>query len=1444
MKSLKRTLICFACASVMLFESAGITAAAEGYDSVVSESFNECVTNGDVPEYIVKNGKRIVVKDYGKNNKAAFIATLPRIQSLSFPASLTGEYFVCFDLAADNAFSAKIILEMGAVRRTVAEIDNGTLKTHNGKKAGSVGQSGARISMAFDQNANSYSLYSRNISGGSTSGVSDNYIAGFRLNTVTAVTLEFTSSVNAGVYLDNVNIGRGSYNGEAAFETVPCNPEALPEVSFEAPPVSDAVYINEPFDEDKSSIGHYYNKDNMLEKTVTKEDGGVCIFKRLGAEDAHLDIDDTTVTGEETSALVYQLDIKLANSDTSLLCTLKDRQDKYFDYALIKQNGVLVSGDYSCKVPVGKWFTLSLCYDLYQSTYTIYIDGKAAMPQQIYNGEYNHDRGYIWRMHAQGNGADDCFYLDNIKAYGGETPRSTDEPSGTVETEFEDKYIILRSEDSAREYMKDKVGYHTRSKVMYVNGRKSMAESVNINGSVYITPEFFYAAYPNRIRISGSDVYVDGNKLDSSVALCVTEGGKEYVPLRALCEKGLGRYVAYDNTTVHSGMIIIADSPITLPDGAGTIYSAHDPSKGAYMMHCSERQNLNDLLFFRRPEMSVIENDYNASKLSGVHPRIMLDAADFEQIKKNVKTDARMANWYGGLITEANKLLKQEPLVYELRDGVRLWFVSNDFVSRMMTLSLAYRLTGDKKYSDRGYTEMKAIADFKGWHPEHHIDVAALGIGYAIGYDWLYETYTKEQLEYLEKRAYDNFYTEYIKGFRGLSGYMAEGISFNNNHNAVMNGGSVIMANAFMDVFPEASRYIMAGSIRASENMLYNFAPSGNWYEGVSYGTMTLRFLAYLMATVDKIYGTEYTLDKSEGLDQAAQFCIYMQCPAGPYSFSDATSNGASRSVVLEPSMLWFASYYGDSSVQTTWFKIFHYAPTGDTLARSILWYRPEYADRKDTLDIDKLYPSINVEVMRNNWMPIGQTMVGVKGGRASVEHAHMDMGSFGFTSGDTRWIDDIGADDYDLLEFFHGESKQGKRWSYYRERAEAHSCVIVAPDAKGSEYDPNVTAKLTAVENKPKGAIATVDLTDSIGKDKVKSAMRGFNFTDDRQSLVVRDEINIKKKSDVYWLAYTNEEARVEGNSVILTSTKELGKTLKIDFICNQPFEVSVGAPEPLPETKSYVQSFDNKGYRIVFKTNAQGPLEITAKLTPGDVENPSDVSAYNMPIADWRVPDGSIKIKPYLDSLFAGDIELSTSSADQDIIVDGDEELPVITAVSENYDVSIKPAAAVGDTAAVTVTDRADSTNVSVYNVRYRTLAPTGYPGVNEITIKNVKVSDEPQPENCAANVLDRNLDTRWSADGAQSMTLDLGRKRAFDKVIMAFMDGNSRKYNIAISISDDDSEYKTVYDGASSGTTNDYEAFELGLQEARYIKIMGNGHDSGTWDSWTEVAVAISR
>lgn len=1407
-----------------------VTFASNDVNLIVNESFNECATNGDIPESITKNGDRIIVSEYKKGEKGVLISTLPKTQSLSFASELTGEYFISFDLSANKDYSGKVVLDMGSVKRTVIELENGNIKTHNGK---SIHAAKGNVCIAVNQARNSYSLY---ING--TCAMSDVFVASFKFSTVRAVAFEFSSNTEAEVILDNVNIGLGKYKSSMKFPVSAYNTEEKPEVSFEMPPLSNTIYLYESFDPDKNSVGSYYNKDNILEKTYDEKDGGVCVFKRTGTMDAHLDIDDPSVTGDKTSSIIYEADLKLANSDTSVLFTLKDRHDKYFDYALVNPNGYLTAGNYTYKLPVGKWVKISLCYNLYQSTYTIYVDGKLAIDSQIYNGEYNHDSGFIWRIHAQGNGSDDCYYLDNLAIYGGDKPRDITSNVTEVRTEFEDKFNILRSEDEPVAYMKDKVGYHIRSGVVYSQGEKSMAENIVSDGTTYVAKEFFDTAYPGRIAVNGVDISVDG-KLTELKA--VNQNGKTYLPLRGICEKGLGKYVLYDGTCIHSGMIVISDTPTSLPEGGGTITSAHDDSTGAYMMHCSPLQNLNDLLFFRRPQMSVIKEDYDKSELKGVHPRILLDKNDFDAMRKNVKTDSRMTAWYSGLLTEADKLLNQDALIYELRDGVRLWQVANDFVSRMMVLSLAYQLTSDKKYADRGYTEMKAIADFAGWHPEHHIDVAAMGIGYAIGYDWLYDTYTQEQREYLEKRAYDNFYTEYIKGFEGLSCDMADGISFNNNHNAVMNGGSVIMANAFMDIYPEASSYLISGSIRATENMLYNFAPLGNWYEGVAYGTMTLRFLAYMMATMDKIYHNEYTIDKAQGLNQAAEYCIYMQGPAGPYSFSDSTSNGASRAVVLEPSMLWFANYYNTPSVQTTWFRIFHYAATGDSLARLMLWYNPDFSRSRDSLDIDKIYNSINVEVMRNNWMPIGQTMVGIKGGKANVEHGHMDMGSFGFFSGETRWIDDIGADDYDLPQFFYGFTQDGKRWSYFRERAEAHSCLVIAPDAKGGEYDPNETAYLTPMENKPKGATAQIDMTKLFGESRVKAAKRGFFFTDDRQSLVVRDEVTLTKKSDVYWFAYTNENVTIDGKSVILESTGELGKKARIDFLCDTPFELSADVPKPLEETKSLVQCAGEKGTRITLKTNAQGKLNITAKITLSDTENPSDISEYNMPIDEWRVPDGNIKIKPYLDSLYAGDMELSTSSSSQDVLIDEDETPPHISATSELFNVSVSQGAKLGDEAVVTVTDKNDASNVSVYKIKFKTLTPTGYPNVKEYTIKNLTVSDEPQAENCARNVLDRNLDTRWSADGAQSMTLDLGRVQNIDKVIMAFMDGNSRKYNISISVSNDDSTYTQVYDGTSSGLSNDYEAFDIGNQNARYVKIIGNGHDSGTWDSWTEVAVA---
>jgi hypothetical protein len=76
------------------------------------------------------------------------------------------------------------------------------------------------------------------------------------------------------------------------------------------------------------------------------------------------------------------------------------------------------------------------------------------------------------------------------------------------------------------------------------------------------------------------------------------------------------------------------------------------------------------------------------------------------------------------------------------------------------------------------------------------------------------------------------------------------------------------------------------------------------------------------------------------------------------------------------------------------------------------------------------------------------------------------------------------------------------------------------------------------------------------------------------------------------------------------------------------------------------------------------------------------------------------------------------------------------------------------------------------------------------------------------------------------------------------MAFMSGKGRFYNLKMSVSDDNDSYKQVYSGTSGGETDDYEKFDIGLQKARYIKIEGAGHKEGTWNSWTEIAIAKKK
>jgi hypothetical protein len=112
---------------------------------------------------------------------------------------------------------------------------------------------------------------------------------------------------------------------------------------------------------------------------------------------------------------------------------------------------------------------------------------------------------------------------------------------------------------------------------------------------------------------------------------------------------------------------------------------------------------------------------------------------------------------------------------------------------------------------------------------------------------------------------------------------------------------------------------------------------------------------------------------------------------------------------------------------------------------------------------------------------------------------------------------------------------------------------------------------------------------------------------------------------------------------------------------------------------------------------------------------------------------------------------------------------------------------------------------------------------------------------------NVLDNNLDTRWSHEGIGSwLQADLGAKKTICSIDIAWYRGDERSYKFAISISNDGSNFINVYSGTSSGETLSAERYAFSdLSAARYLKITISGNtdddiDLKNWAAITEIDI----
>jgi hypothetical protein len=87
---------------------------------------------------------------------------------------------------------------------------------------------------------------------------------------------------------------------------------------------------------------------------------------------------------------------------------------------------------------------------------------------------------------------------------------------------------------------------------------------------------------------------------------------------------------------------------------------------------------------------------------------------------------------------------------------------------------------------------------------------------------------------------------------------------------------------------------------------------------------------------------------------------------------------------------------------------------------------------------------------------------------------------------------------------------------------------------------------------------------------------------------------------------------------------------------------------------------------------------------------------------------------------------------------------------------------------------------------------------------------------------NVLDNNLDTRWSHEGIGSwFQADLGAKKIICSIDIAWYRGDVRSYNFVVSVSIDGANFKDIVSASSTGQTTSLEKYNNTRSDCQICK-----------------------
>ncbi|GAB3882132.1 heparinase II/III domain-containing protein [Spirosoma agri] len=569
------------------------------------------------------------------------------------------------------------------------------------------------------------------------------------------------------------------------------------------------------------------------------------------------------------------------------------------------------------------------------------------------------------------------------------------------------------------------------------------------------------------------------------------------------------------------------------------------------------------------------------------HPRILLLKGEEEAIKRTIGADKTWDKLHLAILTESDVLLESAPLE-RIQIGRRLLSTSREALRRLFFLSYAWRMTHQDKYLKRAEKELLALSAFSDWNPTHFLDVAEMTMAVSIGYDWLYNDLSESSRSVIKEAilkkglepSLDSKYNSWLKA--------------SHNWNQVCNAGMTYGALAIYEDQPELAKRLINRAVDSIELPMGDYNPSGAYPEGYSYWGYGTSFNVMFLSAVDKAFGTDFGLSAKPGFLQTAGFMENMTGPSNnAFNFSDSGLSGE-----LQPAMFWFAQKQKNPSL--LWVERSRLM-NGDAkqhtknrlLPAAILWSNgvgvSSIAEPTSTVWVGA--GKTPVALMRTSWSDPNAIYVAMKGGSASTNHAHMDIGSFVMEADGVRWAMDFGMQNYESLESkgvdLWNAKQNSQRWQVFRYNNFVHNTLTINGQLQRVEGKASIIGSSAT----PAFMNATTDLTDIYSGSLVK-ATRGVAIVNNAY-VVVRDELEtLPTETTVRWTMLTPATAKLIGNNKI-ELTKD-GKTLVIQV--QEPANVTLKTwpTEPPHDYDAPNPGTTLVGFEATLPANAKAALTV----------------------------------------------------------------------------------------------------------------------------------------------------------------------------------------------------------------------------------------------------------